>query len=1209
MSCEPADPLDAEKSSSERRQLAVCLGNSLKNYDVDWSQAKGTGSFATVWKAKSRPLGVPVVLKIIDKQRVKGLGLQHRLSQEIELHSRLRHPAVVELLTWFQDSAFVYLVLEACEMEVAEYVRRAGPRPEPEAAHMTWKIVHGLLYLHRRNILHRDIKPSNTLITKEGFIKIADFGLATTLSPDFGMQTGTVCGTKDFMPPELLERKPYSFPADMWCLGCFVYFLLTAELPFRGDARTGSFSPSSKLSPAARDLVMKMLTEDAEQRITAAEVLQHPFLTQHVTLARPSSLDNAVRRAIDRRQGRDRQSSSHPSPVPGSPPHSRPSPGCPRSPEHLSGSAHRETEVAPLQRPQEPRQASQRTAQEGSSPLPQAQTSVEARPTPPEKVCLGGAAAGRRPQEAAPGGRQLLVPLDTSRLPPLSLSRGTVKLTLSNGDVYVEVPQGSYCIPRSGLELCDTPTNGATVRYSLQEVSVHPTLREKYLYACRLVGNVRSATKKVEARFRFCNCIVMEDGPSQPSAEVRFAAASAELRHGSTRLSWQRAPREVPSSLQLTFSRPKALVTVRLPASSSHAHPPYLLTAPSHRPPDCHGHPHNSGSNLCLPFPPLPSAMQGQAQPERDCEWSFPAVEGEGGTLAVVQAALRQWEAKLRSEGPCVGTALGWWQREAFVREVCDYAVEHLQATLELERNPAPAFTGGGFRVILSGAEGRYSHAPAELLPQLAATASLFPLVVESRSAPSTLPRSKARGPAADPTSKGDPGLSSGAGSAEEVNCTSLSFAGSSGSRASSSGLSCSFTSNAPVDVSRTSTFSTTKVELPSPRAPSKSLLLPCTGLSSSCLTEQNARRAAPSMELQAPPSGERFPSRAPFSVPAALPEPAGPAQVSSGEAQDLSNALRGPSQASSPARTDDGMPEMPRVCSPIPVSRPDPAGVLPSQSSERAGYACERLGFQEPPCASSSPCCDSRAPQAGTPAPEFRGLVQPVLCATLPSGSSVLTTSSPHCSTLETASQASSGGYLSQLLAQGPGTPPKPSRLSSLLYTQLSALRSGDKSSVAALAAEVHDEVAQLQARTQTLTQELRRGSSLPCTPCSSSCPSPFSSAHDGTRGRSLSMMEATTPWTSSPAVYSRANPHELFPTPWASVSEAHVDPSFVEPYGEASPARAPVIMGGGKSPASNLVSPAPRPPAAVRPPAVPRQKLTLSEYVSRETVQRLQR
>jgi len=176
--------------------------------DFELGALLGRGSYACVYRARSRHSGDEVAIKIIEKQLIAASpGLAERVRAEAETHIALDHPSIVKLLTFFEDSSCVYLVLELCEGgELYHHLRRSGGGlPEFEARDMLLMLLEGMNYLHAQNIVHRDLKLSNLLLTRERRVKISDFGLSTVLEGQCG-ESGTMCGTPNYMPPEVVHR-------------------------------------------------------------------------------------------------------------------------------------------------------------------------------------------------------------------------------------------------------------------------------------------------------------------------------------------------------------------------------------------------------------------------------------------------------------------------------------------------------------------------------------------------------------------------------------------------------------------------------------------------------------------------------------------------------------------------------------------------------------------------------------------------------------------------------------------------------------------------------------------------------------------------------------------------------------------------------------------------------------------------------------------
>ncbi|XP_012940438.1 serine/threonine-protein kinase PLK4 isoform X2 [Aplysia californica] len=247
----------------------------------------GKGAFACVYRARSSRTGMEVAIKMIDKKMMKAAGMNARVKKEVEIHSRLKHPSVLELYNFFEDANYVYLVIEICHNgELQRYLRsRAEPLSEEEARRLMRQTVEGILYLHSHGILHRDLTLSNLLLTRDMNVKIADFGLATQLQgPD--EKHFTMCGTPNYISPEIAMRSAHGLEADVWSLGCMLYTFLVGKPPFDTDAVKSTLNRvilaeyhlPDHLSAAAKDLIQALLRKNPKDRLPLREILIHPFM-------------------------------------------------------------------------------------------------------------------------------------------------------------------------------------------------------------------------------------------------------------------------------------------------------------------------------------------------------------------------------------------------------------------------------------------------------------------------------------------------------------------------------------------------------------------------------------------------------------------------------------------------------------------------------------------------------------------------------------------------------------------------------------------------------------------------------------------------------------------------------------------------------------------------------------------------------------------
>uniref|UniRef100_A0A6Q2WRZ0 Serine/threonine-protein kinase PLK4 n=1 Tax=Esox lucius TaxID=8010 RepID=A0A6Q2WRZ0_ESOLU len=288
--------------------MSVSIGDKIEDFKV--LTLLGKGSFACVYRAKSVNTGLEVAIKMIDKKAMHKAGMVQRVSNEVEIQCRLKHPSILELYNYFEDSNYVYLVLEMCHNgEMSRYLKeRKVPFSEDEARHFMHQIVKGMLYLHTHGIMHRDLTLSNLLLSSNMNLKIADFGLATQLKLPSDKHF-TMCGTPNYISPEVATRSAHGLESDVWSLGCMFYAFLMGRPPFDTDTVKhtlnkvvlGEYSMPSHVSQEAQDLIHQLLRKDPGQRPSLSAVLDHPFMTQsllartkELSLGEPGSMDSGI---------------------------------------------------------------------------------------------------------------------------------------------------------------------------------------------------------------------------------------------------------------------------------------------------------------------------------------------------------------------------------------------------------------------------------------------------------------------------------------------------------------------------------------------------------------------------------------------------------------------------------------------------------------------------------------------------------------------------------------------------------------------------------------------------------------------------------------------------------------------------------------------------------------------------------------------------
>merc|ERR1719259_262680 len=208
--------------------------------------------------------------KIVPKSLLTKSHQKEKMSQEIRLHKGVSNPYLVKLYSYFEDNNFVYIVLELCrKRSLTELHKRRKAITEPETRYFMRHILLGVLYLHENKIIHRDLKLGNVFLNDNMECKIGDFGLATRVDYD-GERKKTLCGTPNYIAPEVLGKKGHSYEVDVWSLGCILYTLLVGKPPFETQSLKDTYSRikkneyhvPSRVGPLAKNLIQKLLQDD-----------------------------------------------------------------------------------------------------------------------------------------------------------------------------------------------------------------------------------------------------------------------------------------------------------------------------------------------------------------------------------------------------------------------------------------------------------------------------------------------------------------------------------------------------------------------------------------------------------------------------------------------------------------------------------------------------------------------------------------------------------------------------------------------------------------------------------------------------------------------------------------------------------------------------------------------------------------------------------
>ncbi|XP_019185101.1 PREDICTED: MAP3K epsilon protein kinase 1-like isoform X2 [Ipomoea nil] len=259
----------------------------------------GKGAYGRVYKGLDLENGDFVAIKQVSLENIAQEDL-NIIMQEIDLLKNLNHKNIVKYLGSLKTKTHLFIILEYVENgSLANIIKpnKFGPFPESLVAHFIAQVLEGLVYLHEQGVIHRDIKGANILTTKEGLVKLADFGVATKLT-EADVNTHSVVGTPYWMAPEVIELSGVCAASDIWSVGCTVIELLTCVPPyydlqpmpalFRIVQDEHPPIPDS-LSPAITDFLRQCFQKDARQRPDAKTLLSHPWL-QNSRRALQSSL-------------------------------------------------------------------------------------------------------------------------------------------------------------------------------------------------------------------------------------------------------------------------------------------------------------------------------------------------------------------------------------------------------------------------------------------------------------------------------------------------------------------------------------------------------------------------------------------------------------------------------------------------------------------------------------------------------------------------------------------------------------------------------------------------------------------------------------------------------------------------------------------------------------------------------------------------------
>ncbi|CDM27933.1 hypothetical protein CBS147339_4482 [Penicillium roqueforti] len=276
----------------------------LKDYQL--GDCLGKGAFGSVYRALNWNTGETVAVKQIKLTDLPKSELRV-IMLEIDLLKNLDHPNIVKYHGFVKSVETLNIILEYCENgSLHSIAKNFGRFPENLVGLYMSQVLHGLLYLHEQGVIHRDIKGANILTTKEGLVKLADFGVASRTT---GLSESSVVGTPYWMAPEVIELSGATTASDIWSLGCTVIELLEGKPPYHNMQPMPALfrivnddhPPFSQgASPAVKDFLMQCFQKDPNLRVSARKLLKHPWIvnarrTESVIPKKSTEYEEAVK--------------------------------------------------------------------------------------------------------------------------------------------------------------------------------------------------------------------------------------------------------------------------------------------------------------------------------------------------------------------------------------------------------------------------------------------------------------------------------------------------------------------------------------------------------------------------------------------------------------------------------------------------------------------------------------------------------------------------------------------------------------------------------------------------------------------------------------------------------------------------------------------------------------------------------------------------
>ncbi|KAL7567808.1 hypothetical protein ACA910_000559 [Epithemia clementina (nom. ined.)] len=259
---------------------------SLKDFEI--GKPLGKGKFGSVYLAREKRSKYIVAIKVLQKSQLLKAGVEHQLRREIEIQSHLRHRNILRMYGYFYDAKRIYLILEYSPGgELYKRLTAKGRFSEKVSARYICDLAMALQYCHLKHVIHRDIKPENLLIGAYQEVKIADFGWSVHAPTS---RRNTLCGTLDYLPPEMVEGREHDEQVDVWSLGVLLYEFLVGSPPFEAEGHSATYRRISRVDlrfprgipEDAQDLIRRLLVKEPSKRMSLTSIPTHPWVLRHL---------------------------------------------------------------------------------------------------------------------------------------------------------------------------------------------------------------------------------------------------------------------------------------------------------------------------------------------------------------------------------------------------------------------------------------------------------------------------------------------------------------------------------------------------------------------------------------------------------------------------------------------------------------------------------------------------------------------------------------------------------------------------------------------------------------------------------------------------------------------------------------------------------------------------------------------------------------